>query len=97
MVSKSYIFEHYKVWCEERGHRPVAQRNLFKKLKSHITDYSEKRTTIGKDPQLPSNCWYVENIEFKATALEEFKWKGGTRETKHCNVDMKLGYSITFE
>jgi len=97
MVAKNYLFEHYKAWCEERGHRVMAQRNFFAKMKSHLSDYEEKRTTVGKDEQLPSNCWYVLNVEFKKTALEEFKWKGGKRETKHCMLDIKGGFPITFE
>ena len=97
MVAKNYVFEHYKAWCEERGHRVMAQRNFFKRMSSHLPHYEEKRTTLGKDELLPSNSWYILNTVFKKTALEEFKYKGGTRETKHCAVEMKTGCQITFE
>ena len=97
MVSRNYLYAHYKSWCEDKTHHPMSQGNFFKKLKIHLKDYSDKRTTIGKDDQLPSNCWYVENITFSKTALDKFKWNGGKKETKDCMIDAKSGFPIQYE
>ena len=97
MVAKNYIYEHYKTWCEDRGHRVSASRTFFAKLKSHIKEYSEKRTTIGSDPLLPSNCWYVEDIAFRKNAIDEFHFKKGMRKTKDCMIDAKGGFQVIFE
>lgn len=97
MIPKNYIFEHYKAWCEERGHRPLAQRNFFTKIKSQLKDYKERRTTVGQDASLPSNCWYIENITFKKGAVEEFKYKGERREVKNCVLDSSHGFIVSYE
>ena len=97
MVAKNYIYEHYKTWCEDRGHRVSASRTFFAKLKSHLKDYKEKRTTIGNDPLLPSNCWYVENMSFSQNAIDEFHFKKGTRKTKDCMIDANGGFQVIFE
>ncbi|NOZ91043.1 MAG: hypothetical protein GXO60_07140 [Epsilonproteobacteria bacterium] len=97
MVAKQYIYEHYKAWCEDKGHNSYTSRTFFNRLQIHIPNYSEKRTTLGKDELLPKNAWYVENVRLNSELISEFKFKKGIRETKHCMIDMKQGFQVVFE
>lgn len=41
MVSRKFLYAHYKTWCEERGHRPTSDKTFLGRMRNILRDLQE--------------------------------------------------------
>lgn len=92
MIPRKYIYAHYKAWCEDSGHHPMAQKTFLERLFKNRA-YTEKRvafteSNLGKGLSLFD--FYLVGIEFSETSdIANFKLKNLEIATSHATFDIK--------
>ncbi len=93
MLPKTFIFQHYKQWCEATGNKyQLKERTFFNELKKHI-DYEELRSRDARDDVYITANMPVSltNINFN-TESEVNLIHIGNKDAQHitkCAVKMK--------
>ncbi|MGE4396072.1 MAG: phage/plasmid primase, P4 family [Sulfurimonas sp.] len=91
MIPRKYIYAHYKAWCEESGHHPMAQKTFLERLFKNRA-YTEKRvpfteSNLGRGLSLFD--FYLVGIEFSENSdITNFKLKSVEIALSHANFDV---------
>lgn len=87
MIPKKYIYAHYKTWCDESGHHPMAQKTFLERLKKHRS-FEEKRKPFPQGNEyagLSQSDFYLVGIEFNIESnITAYKMK---------NTELRLSHS----
>lgn len=98
MVSRKFLYAHYKTWIEERGHHAASDRTFFSKLKDISKDIDESRPTyLGEYKEhLGDRPRFVMNIKVDPRNIEEFKMDRHEIKTEKINIDQEFKIAINF-
>lgn len=88
MIPKKYLYAHYKLWCEESGHHPAAQKTFLERLNKHRA-FKESRKSFSDEclgRGLSLSDFYMVGIEFNHESnITAYKYKGIELSISHSN------------
>lgn len=91
MIPRKHLYAHYKQWCEDSGHHPLAQKGFIERIIKN-RPCEEKRVQISdsnKPPQLSLFDFYLQGIEFnKEGDISTFKIKSWEISTSHATFSV---------
>lgn len=93
MVSRKFLYAHYKKWTEERGHHAAADRKFFAKLKDISKDVEDKRPSFFGEHHslLGTRPRFVMNIKVDTEMIDSFEVDKNEIKTIDINVDIANG------
>ncbi len=98
MIPRKFLYAHYKLWTEERGHRTASDRTFFSKIRDinkKIEDarpkfFGEHHELLGNRPR------FILNVRVDTEEIDEFEVDKVKIKTDDINIDQKLKISIKY-
>jgi len=88
MIPRKYLYAHYKTWCEDAGHHPLAQKTFLERLeKKHGSTVARKLLSdeaISHSHGMTNHDWFIVGIKFSDNSdITHYRYKGAELATSH--------------